>query len=173
MSDGYPLPKELRPRLARPLGRLFGPKEIASGAFAKAVEKASMVVSVGDRVTETLGNMGRIPDVQIVDSKENRKAREPPNVPHSSLIRVTNPAGYITLDAIRGIREAFSGRKPARVLVEGEEDLLAIPALVLAPISAEVVYGQPGEGIVMVRASATAKSRNRALLKRIGVPPFR
>lgn len=123
-----------------------------------------MIVSVGDRVTETLGKLGRVPDVQIVDSRENRREREPPDVPHARSIRVRNPPATITDDAIRGIEEAFRGKKPARVLVDGEEDLLAIPAVVFAPISAIVLYGQPGVGIVIVRVSAASRARNRALL---------
>jgi uncharacterized protein (UPF0218 family) len=173
LSGQYRLPEELRSKLAKPLGRLFTRKEIESGLFAKTVEKSSMVISVGDRVTETLGGMGRVPDVQIVDSKENRKAREPPDVEHGPTIRVKNPAGYITADAIDGIRKAFGGRKPVMVLVEGEEDLLAIPAVALAPLSADVFYGQPGEGIVMVRADASAKARNRTLLAEMGAPAIR
>lgn len=160
----------MRKKLARPLGRLFSREEIESGVFAKAVRNSGMVVSVGDRVTEVLGEMGRVPDVQIVDARENRKAREPPDVPHGRLIRVKNPAGYITAEAIEGIKRAFEGKKPARVLVDGEEDLLAIPAVALAPLHADVFYGQPGEGIVMVRADASAKARDRALLAKMGAP---
>jgi len=128
-----------------------------------------MVVTVGDRVTETLGARGRIPDIQVVDSVENRKARLPPDIPYARVLSVGNPAGTITEDAINGIREAFRGRKPVRVVVTGEEDLLAIPVIALAPISALVFYGQPGEGIVVVRADAEAKSRNRAFLAEIGI----
>lgn len=173
MSGQYRLPEHLRSGLAKPMGRLFRREEIESGEFAAALRESAMVVSVGDRVTETLAQLGRSPDVQIVDSRENRKDREPPNAAHDELIRVRNPAGYITTDAIEAIRKAFQGRKPARVLVDGEEDLLAIPAIALAPVSADVFYGQPGEGIVMVRASAEAKARSRELLKEMGVPAIR
>jgi hypothetical protein len=157
----------MRPKLAKPLGKLFDASDIASGSFAKEVNESSVVVSVGDRVTETLGRMGRVPDVQIVDAKENRVKRRPPDVPHSRSIRARNPPGTITGDAIEAIRKAFSGKKPSRVLVEGEEDLLVIPAVILAPASAIVLYGQPRVGIVAVRATSAAKARNRALLARM------
>jgi hypothetical protein len=153
--------------LAKPLGKLFEANEIAGGSFAKEVDASPFVVSVGDRVTETLGRMGRIPDVQVVDAKENRVERRPPDVPHSRSISVRNPPGTITEGAIEAIRKAFSGKKPARVMVEGEEDLLVIPAVILAPASATVLYGQPGVGIVVVRATAAAKARHRALLARM------
>lgn len=172
MSGQFTLPEKFRSKLARPMGRLFTEDEIAGGQFAGAVRATKFVVSVGDKVTETLSEMGRDPDVQIIDSRENRKDRKPPKGTYSQLIRVKNPAGAITDDATAGIRRAFNGKLPARVLVEGEEDLLAIPAIALAPAAAGVFYGQPGEGIVMVVANREAKSRNRALLEEMGAPPI-
>jgi len=169
----YRLPKGLRARLARPIGRLFSAEEVRGESFAEVVRNAPMVITVGDRVTETLGAQGRVPDLQVVDSKENRKERTPPAVAYTRKIEVDNPPGTITEGAIEGIREALLGQKPARVAVNGEEDLLALPVIALAPASAVVFYGQPGEGIVMVRADAESKSRNRAILAEIGVPEIR
>lgn len=170
MPKEYRLPEDLRPRLAKPLGRVYSPAEVGSLLFEKVVKEAPFVVTVGDRVTETVGGMGRIPDVQIVDSRENRKDREPPAVAYERQIEVNNPAGTITEEAISGIREAFRGRKPVRVLVKGEEDLLAIPVIALAPESALVFYGQPGAGIVAVRTDAEAKASDKKVLSEMGIP---
>jgi GTP-dependent dephospho-CoA kinase len=169
----YRLPEGLRTKLAKPLGRLISSEEVKAQSFADLVAEAPMVIPVGDRVTETLGALGRIPDVQVIDSVENRKARLPPDVPYARRISVENPPGTITEDAIGGIREAFRGKKPVRVAVKGEEDLLAIAVIALAPVSALIFYGQPGEGIVAVRADAESKSRNRALLAEIGISEIR
>lgn len=173
MPTVHKLPENLRPRLARPLGRFFSVEEVNGHSFVEVVKKSSFVVTVGDRVTETLGGLGRTPDVQVVDSRENRRDRAPPDVAYARQIEVHNPAGTVTDEAIDGIREAFRGRKPVRVLVEGEEDLLAIPVIALAPDSAMVFYGQPGEGIVVVRADGESKSRNRAVLAEMGIPEIR
>jgi len=54
-----------------------------------------------------------------------------------------------------------------------EEDLLAIPVIALAPVSAIIFYGQPGEGIVVVKSDADSKSRNRELLAEIGISEIR
>jgi uncharacterized protein (UPF0218 family) len=132
-----------------------------------------MVITVGDRVTETIGGLGRTPDIQVVDGKENRKKREPPDVPYVRLIRVENPAATLTSEAIRGVRSAFLGEKPVRIMVRGEEDLMAIPVIAMAPVSAVVFYGQPGEGIVAVKADERSKSRNRTILSEMGVPEIR
>jgi GTP-dependent dephospho-CoA kinase len=163
----------MRPKLAKPIGRLFTPETMKSPAFERLVREAPMVITVGDRVTEMLGKLGRPPDVQVVDGKENRILRKPPDVPFARLIEVENAPGTLTTDAINGLRAAFDGKKPVRVMVHGEEDLLAIPVISLAPVSAIVFYGQPGEGMVAVKSDARSKSRNRAILAEIGVPEIR
>ena len=167
MTGEFPLPEKLRSRLAKPLGVLYTMTPSDSESFATSVRRAGTVVTVGDRVTETVAELGRVPDVQIVDGKENRKRRTPPKVEYASLSRAKNPAGTITMEAMDRIRDAFRGKKPARVLVEGEEDLLAIPAVIFAPLGARIYYGQPGEGIVMLKVDAALKARNRNLLKKM------
>jgi uncharacterized protein (UPF0218 family) len=132
-----------------------------------------MIVTVGDRVTETLWALGRTPEIQVVDGMERRKRREPPKAPYARLIRVKNPAGTLTHEVIEGMRKAFGGKKPVRVLVEGEEDLVALLAIAMAPVSAVVFYGQPGEGVVAVKANAFAKSRNRGILAKMGIAGIR
>lgn len=165
----FRLPEELRPVLAEPMGRVFSGEEAAGSGFRALVDGAPMVVTVGDRVTETLGKMGRPPEVQVVDGVERRSRRKLPKVEYSRLIKVANPPGTLTLQAIDGMREAFGGEKPVRVEVDGEEDLLAMVAITMAPISAIVFYGQPKVGVVAVKATATAKARSRALLAKMGI----
>jgi len=165
----YRLPEELRTRLASPLGTIYSGEETKGTDFERLVRSASMTVTVGDRVTDTLGAMGRTPDVQVVDGFERRVLREVPTVPYARLIKVENPAGTITADAINGMKKAFLGKKPVRVQVKGEEDLMAMLAIALAPISATIFYGQPGVGVVAVKANATAKSRNRAIMAKMGI----
>jgi len=166
----YRLPEEMRPTLAKPLGRLFDSEELTKPAFGKVVWGIPVIATVGDRVTETLWRLGRAPEVQIVDGRENRMERKPPDVPYARVVRVKNPPGAITQSAIDAIREVFDGSKPARLLVDGEEDLLAIPAVVLAPLLTGVFYGQPGVGIVLIRVTVASKVRNRAILAKMKAP---
>ena len=169
MRRAYRLPEDLRPTLAQPLGQVFTGEEVAAAEFGKVVRGAAMVVTVGDRVTDTLGAMGRTPDVQIVDGVERRRARDLPKVPYARLVIVKNPAGFLTDEAISGVKSAFLGKKPVRVQVEGEEDLMAMLAIAMAPVSATVFYGQPGVGVVAVKSNAISKSRNRAVLAKMGI----
>jgi GTP-dependent dephospho-CoA kinase len=165
----YRLPEELRPKLASPMGRVFDAEATKMKEFAEAVEQAPMAITVGDRVTETLGELGTTPAVQVVDGVERRTKRKPPEVPYVRLVKVRNPAGTITQNAIAGMRSAFGGKKPVRVMVDGEEDLMAMLAIAMAPVSSMVFYGQPGVGVVAVKVNAVSKSRNRAILGKMGI----
>ncbi|HXW94757.1 MAG TPA: DUF359 domain-containing protein [Nitrososphaerales archaeon] len=169
MRRTYRLPHELRSRLAAPMGTVYAAEEAKGQDFERLVRSAPMTITVGDRVTDTLGAMGRTPDVQVVDGVERRVVRDVPAVPYARLIRVKNPAGMLTEGAITGMKRAFTGKKPVRVQVGGEEDLMAMLAIAMAPVSAVVFYGQPGVGVVAVKADAIAKSRNRAILAKMGI----
>jgi uncharacterized protein (UPF0218 family) len=169
LTGVFRLPEALRPKLAEPLGEVFDSREAAGERFVKLAREASMVVTVGDRVTETLHSIGMTPAVHVVDGVERRSRRDPPEVPYARLVKVSNPAGTLTQDAIDGMREAFTGRKPVRVLVDGEEDLMAMLAIAMAPVSAIVFYGQPGAGVVAVKVNGMTKARNRAILSEMGI----
>ena len=169
MRGTYRLPEELRTRLAAPMGTVYSSEEAKGPEFEKLVKSAAMTITVGDRVTDTLGAMGRTPEVQVVDGVERRVKRAVPTVPYARLIRVKNPAGMLTEGAIEGMKKAYLGRKPVWIQVDGEEDLMAMLAIAMAPVSAVVFYGQPGVGVVAVKADAIAKSRNRAILAQMGI----
>ena len=169
MRRVFRLPEEMRPKLARPMGQVFSEKAVGTSEFKTLARLASMVVTVGDRVTDTLEVVGRTPDVQVVDGFERRTKRDLPDVPYVRLVKVKNPAGSLTTAAIEGMRKAFEGSKPVRVQVEGEEGLMAMLAIAMAPISAMVFYGQPGVGVVAVKVTGTAKSRNRGILAMMGI----
>ena len=132
--------------------------------FISALLSSPLVVSVGDRVTETLHQLGRTPDVQIVDGFERRVRRETPRVPFITISSAANPAGMITLGAVRTIARSMRGAKPARVQIEGEEDLLALPVIRAAPLGSSLYYGQPGRGVVHVVVDARAKASAKLML---------
>src|SRR5438132_7897269 len=139
----YRLPSSLRERLAKPIGKLFKDEETNGEAFRAELKKASFVITVGDRVTERIAELGRIPGVQVVDGRERRVERRMPDVHYTRLIRVRNPPGTITNEALHGIAQAVKKRDGSvRVVVEGEEDLLAIASGCLALNGPKISYVQ-------------------------------
>jgi uncharacterized protein (UPF0218 family) len=159
----------LRRKLKKPLGRLFPSAELRGDEFISLLASSTLIVAVGDRVTETIQEtMGRSPDVFVVDGVERRVSRGIPNVAHASAFKARNPPGSITMAASSAIRRAFlSHAKPVMVEIDGEEDLLAIPAVIEAPEDALVLYGQPQEGVVAIKVDESSRRKARELLRRM------
>jgi hypothetical protein len=160
------LPESLRENLKWPLGPLLqGPDVIP------AIRAASPVVTVGDFCTLDLIARGRTPDLCLVDFKTRRQEdpelREAFGRVQAHVVRLRNPPGSITTDAWRVLSEAFKSEERVRVEVQGEEDLLALVCIALAPETAAVLYGMPGQGVVVVRANQTAKARILSILRRM------
>ncbi|MEM3402786.1 MAG: DUF359 domain-containing protein [Candidatus Hadarchaeales archaeon] len=157
------LPEDLRPLLKRPLGRLVRNPQDA----AKALRKRK-VVAIGDVTGATLLKDGVRPAILVVDMKTLRGpvSREESKVLESfrgEEIKVENPAGTITPSAWEAFRKA---ERSTKILVDGEEDLLTIPAILLSPIGTVVVYGQPGEGMVLVEVTEEKKKEVTEILKK-------
>jgi uncharacterized protein (UPF0218 family) len=167
-AGDYLLTPSLRKKLKKPLGRLFPAVDVRGEEFLALAAGSSFVVTVGDRVTETLQETtGRSPDVFVVDGMERRSARAIPQIAHGSTVKAKNPAGRITKAALGAMKRAFAGEKPVMVLIEGEEDLLTIPAVIEAPLGAVVFYGQPLQGVVAVEVDERSKASARQILKQM------
>ena len=81
------------------------------------------------------------------------------------MVYVKNPPGTITEEAIVAIKEALESPKHVHILVDGEEDLLVLIAVFYAPEKSLVVYGQPYEGIVVVKVTSEKKAEAAEILK--------
>jgi uncharacterized protein (UPF0218 family) len=152
------LPEEHRRLFKDPFGVLF-----RSIDDVIPLIDGKIVYSVGDVVTHNLQKKGIRPDIAIVDGYTMRSpCRKMPEV-HGDCIQVKNPAGTITDDLIRALELAVRNT-PSTIVVEGEEDLAVIPLVITAPDGAVVLYGQPGEGIVLRAIDDEARITAQRLL---------
>lgn len=154
------LPDSLRDQLKIPLGVLLPESQASKTNVEKFLSEKSYIITVGDRTTEKMIDFGLIPSLQVVDGKEKRKKRAPPNLTNAVQLVVDNPATEITPQSIDVIKRAFAMPPPVRLCVVGEEDLLVIPVCIHAPDNSVVLYGQPNEGLVIV--AVTPEIRNKA-----------
>jgi uncharacterized protein (UPF0218 family) len=156
------LPDDLRDDLKRPLGPVF------TAVDALLADAGEPLVAVGDVVTAHLERAGRRPDLGLVDERTERipVAEDVQAAISEPDVTVENPAATVTAELVETIRDGLASTTPVTVLVDGEEDLAALPAVLLAPEGASVVYGQPGEGMVLVAVEAETKAHVRALLER-------
>ena len=158
------LPDSLRDQLKIPLGILLLESQTDKTNIEKYFSGNSYVITVGDRTTEKMIGFGLIPSLQIIDGKEKRAKREPPKLANAIELTVDNPAAEITSQSIDIIKKAFTMQPPVRISVNGEEDLLVIPACVYAPENAIILYGQPNEGLVIVKITPEIRNKTQKLL---------
>ncbi|GFN39159.1 MAG: GTP-dependent dephospho-CoA kinase family protein [Thaumarchaeota archaeon] len=158
------LPENLRDQLKEPFGILIKNSEITKQSISKYSAQDSLVITVGDATTDKLIELGITPSVQIVDGLEKRAKRTPPSVKVTTNLTCNNPAAQITQESMDAIKLAFSSPKPVRITVVGEEDLLVLPVCVLAAEDSIVMYGQPNEGLVIVKITLEIKNKAQSII---------
>jgi len=158
------LSDSLRNKFKAPLGILLPENQTSKENIKKFLSTDSFIVTVGDRTTEKMIGFGLIPSLQIIDGQEKREKREPPKLADATELTVDNPAAEITPQSVSAIKTAFTLPSPVRLFVNGEEDLLVLPACVHAPENAVVMYGQPNEGLVIVKITPEIRNKAQALI---------
>ena len=111
---------------------------------------SKILVTVGDVVTATAIRYKIIPKLSIVDFKTKRDEILP-SMPNKwdRRISVRNEPGSISVDLWNSIETAFKSKGNTLIEVDGEEDLASIPAILMAPDGAIVIYGVPDKGIAV------------------------
>jgi len=154
--------------LKQPFGTLVAEKDVTRQRISLALKGAKKVIAVGDATTERLFSYDIIPDLAVIDGKERRSKRAYPTSYKARELRCINPKGIISKEAVITLQEALKSQPPVRVIVEGEEDLLAVPIFTIAPLGSVVLYGQPLEGLVMVEINPEKQKQAKDLMDRIG-----
>jgi uncharacterized protein (UPF0218 family) len=159
------LPDDLRGAFKQPLGRVFTDPRLLLDADGAG----SPVVAVGDVVTYHLIRAGRQPDVAVVDGRTERERVDEAvaaGLPDPD-VSVANPPGTLSGELLDALSAAFGSEGPTVIGVDGEEDLATLPAVVATPLGGSVVYGQPGEGMVLVPVTEATRETARDLLGRM------
>lgn len=163
------LPDEMRGDLKEPMGPIFTDAERLLAAAGDGP-----LIAVGDVVTYHFERAGVTPDVSVVDGLTKRGEVEDSVAEgvarlgdEAREVHVENPAAALTRELLTALCDAIDDPDPTVLVVEGEEDLVALPAIVAAPLDASVVYGQPDEGMVLVEVTEDAKEDMRDLLSRM------
>jgi uncharacterized protein (UPF0218 family) len=160
----------LREKLKKPYGRLYrGKGAECLTQVIRSLGKPAKVIAIGDMTTYYLLKAGIVPDMCLVDDITMRlpvdlEIRK--GTAHESFrdVRVTNPPGVITKELMDAIRDNMGSPVPVRIFVHGEEDLAVIPACLYAPVTSAVIYGQPNEGVVVVRVTEEKRKETKAIL---------
>jgi len=155
----YFLPAKLRKELKKIWGiAIFGSRREVGRKYQKIIKGKNFkrIITVGDYCSPSLFS-----HVKIFDGKiERKKIKKTPKFS----FKVLNPPGTIQKSAWKVIGRAIRDKK--NIFVEGEEDLLVIPAVLLSPKNSAVVYGFPKKGVCLVEVSPKVKKEVKELLKK-------
>lgn len=161
------VPDSLRADLSDPAGPLY------TDATALLDAAGDPLVTVGDVVTDHVLAAGRTPAVAVVDGRTERTAVDDgrteriESAAFEHRLAAENPPGTLTAGLLRAVREALDSEGATLISVDGEEDLATLLAVLCAPPGASVVYGQPGEGMVLLAVTEDTRTRIRDLLSRM------
>ncbi len=171
------LPDNLRPELVRPLGHV-----LVGDSIGSSIEKyrSGTIITVGDVTTKMLLTAGVVPQLAVVDFHVGRRPFPELDAKFTQLniyrVQVKSGPGYIAERAIEEIKKWTTHAAEKTVMVvDGEEDLLTLPAVAYGPENAVVYYGQPAaaawacgpmiqEGMVEVRITSEKKREADHLL---------
>jgi uncharacterized protein (UPF0218 family) len=169
MKIAYTLTPKLAAQFKNPFGKLIqgtADETMTTLKDMAAVEKPPMIISVGDVVSRNLHVYGIHPHLSVIDNLSLRYKKESAPAAHGEkVVAITNPQGTITEEAVKTIKNALTKKEHTHIIVEGEEDLLVITAVLYAPLNSFVVYGQPHCGVVVVRVTAERKADVKGFLK--------
>jgi uncharacterized protein (UPF0218 family) len=166
------LPDNLRPELQKPLGRIIAEEFIAREVVK---HKDDVIVTIGDITTQTIFSCGVRPSLVIVDLRVERRAYQELAAfkfpKYYDIVWVVSGPGYISnraIDEIKKWNSAIRKRKHVVLVVSGEEDLLALPAIAYAPAGSIIYYGSPPstgvQGLVEVAVTEAKKHEVLELL---------
>jgi GTP-dependent dephospho-CoA kinase len=153
--------------LKRPFGTLIPDEQVTRQKISSLLAGSEQVITVGDATTERLVSFGIIPDVAVIDGKERRLKRKHTADYRAQEFHCINPAGTISQDAMNALESVLKTSPPVRLLVDGEEDMLALPVFVMALEGSSVLYGQPLEGLVAVKITRVKQKQAKDLMERI------
>ena len=159
------LPESLREQLKIPLGNIIKDNDIDKEAILKEINPESRIITVGDKTTENMIQLGLSPQIQIIDGLEKRTQRlVPVDDAINTNLSCKNPPGEITEESTQVIQKAFSCEPPVRITVDGEEDLLVLSVCTFAPENSVVMYGQPNEGLVIIHITPEIRAKVQKIL---------
>ncbi len=168
-SKDLSLPKNLRDELRKPLGEVFEGEDkdlsIAANKVKEYLKQISspLLITVGDISTSSLHEVDVNPNLAIKDNRSQRK-----DIPHETVGKVINTPGTISILSVQAINkyisDAINIKKNLTLEINGEEDLLALPAVLLAPLHGIVLYGQYEVGIIAVNITEAKKEQVKRIL---------
>jgi len=158
--------------LKKPFGEIIKENEVSREKIHPFIKRSNKIITVGDTTTEKFVRFGFIPDLSIIDNKEKRMIKDRAiEYQPDKKIHMENKPGEVNLEAINLIREITTTNfNKIQIIIEGEEDLLALPLFMYSPNGWAIFYGQPNEGLVVVEMDNNTRKKARLIFNKVFLP---
>ncbi len=131
--------------MAWPLGIAISREAPESIIRVRSEYDDHFLITVGDVVTLNAIRYWKVPNLAFMDLKTRRTIGMGMETKgFDKVVNVVNRPATLSIDVINAVRSAMReavGGLRVLIQVDGEEDLLAIPAVLLAPRGSLVLYG--------------------------------
>ena len=190
------LPEKLREELRKPLGKVFKTTKSLIHHINKM--EWTKMIAVGDIIVNSLLEKGIELDIKVIDFRSRRKPlkkkfqilnnksqiNNKSKILNSKSLEIENSdlfgtwnlglsasinkPGTINIKTVEKLRKLVKKGK-GWLVIDGEEDLLALPAILFAPLGSLVLYGHWQLGVVCVEVTENSKKRAISLLNRFKI----
>jgi uncharacterized protein (UPF0218 family) len=170
MPKKFTITPEVTAEFKEPFGKMIRGSSTQTICKLKELlktENPRMIIAVGDTVSRNLSKNQIPTHLSITDNRSHRRKTQPQTFKNKELIKVKNPQGTITFEAIEAIQTAIKDKNEVHLLVDGEEDLLTLAAVLYAPENSLVIYGQPHKGIVVIKVAPEKKLEAERILNKM------
>jgi uncharacterized protein (UPF0218 family) len=161
----YKLNERLREKLKEPLDLLLkGEEEEIIKRIREETRGCRCLILVGDYVSRSVYENGIKANLYVFDNKIERKDVKQIEIETKYTFYLENKQGTINPFAFDLIKKAIE-LGDSKIIVKGEEDLLVLPSVVVSPINSIVLYGQPKQGVVVVRVNESKKKEIEQIIE--------
>lgn len=173
---GFPYIRNFTKTLVLPPALREEVRIIPSGEFiktkeelAKFVQDKKFIISVGDVISANIEELGRKADISIIDLKTRRGDIKQTTF-SGSIMKTSNKAGTVSSAAVNVLKKVLAkclkNKAPYVVQINGEEDLMPLPATLLAPLGSVILYGIPDKGAIAVAVTEELKADVKNLVEK-------
>lgn len=156
--------EKLRKILSNPIGRVYEGRGVELFKKIEEIKSARFLATIGDLVTLFSFQAGYTPDLAVIDFKTEREILEKEITSEIleyaernsyEVIKVRNPQGHISEELVEGLKKGVERR--TLIIVEGEEDMAALPLSLILPEKSIIVYGVPSRGVAVYEVNERDK----------------
>ena len=162
------LTNKLRSHLKIPIGTsITGKEQDVKQQFKTILETTphKKLITVGD-ITSKLFDA----DIKIFDGRILRNIPVPTPTP---TLTAKNPQAAIDKDIWNTLKQALVSPKKEKIRIDGEEDLLVLPLILLSEPDTIIAYGLPHEGISYLSPDKKTKTKAESILNQMRTQKFK